>query len=157
MIIMNRSVGLNLFVLIALVIAGACNKDQGKKSGKSQSPIDGTWEIRKTSGGMMPGEQLHSPGNRNMLKFDNGQYEQYVNGALTKSGEYEIVSDNTVGQSVCLEMPDGQFASRIIYDNETTSEKVFIQVSNNTLTFISGCYALDGGHSSEYERQDSSH
>jgi hypothetical protein len=89
-----------------------------------------------------------------MLKFDNGHYERYENGVLTKSGKFEIVSDNTVNQSVCLEMPNGQFTSRIIYDNDAAIEKVFIQVSNNTLTFISGCYALDGGHSSEYERQD---
>jgi hypothetical protein len=151
---MNRSVGLKLFVVIALVIAVACNKDQAKKSGNNQDSIVGTWELRKTSGGMMPGEQVYPSGNGAILKFDNGHYERYVNGSLTKTGEYEIVSDGTVGQSVCLVMPDGQFTNRIIYDNETVSEKVFIQVSNNKLTFISGCYALDGGHSSEYERQD---
>ena len=154
---MSRSVGFKLFVVIALLIAGACNKDQAKKSRNDQSSIRGTWELRKTSGGMMPGEQVYAPGNGNMLKFDGGHYERYVNGSLTKAGEYEIVSDKTVGQSVCLEMPVGQFTNRIIYDSNTTSEKVFIQIVNNKLTFISGCYALDGGHSSEYEWQESSH
>ena len=151
---MNRSVRLKLFVAIALVIAGACNKDQAKKSDNNQDSIVGDWELRKTSGGMMPGEQVYPSGNGDILKFEDGRYERYINGALIKSGEYEIVSDNTVSQSVCLVMPDGQFTNRIIYDNDTVSEKVFIQISNNRLTFISGCYALDGGHSSEYERQD---
>ena len=151
---MKRFVGLKLFVVMALVIGTACNKDQAKKSGNNQDSIVGIWELRKTSGGMMPGEQVYPSGNGDILKFDDGHYERYVNGALVKTGEYEIVSDNTVDESVCLVMPDGQFTNRIIYDNDTVSEKVFIQVSNNKLTFISGCYALDGGHSSEYERQD---
>ena len=151
---MNPSVSLKLFVVISLVIATAYNKDHAKKSANYPASIAGTWQLRKTSGGMLPGEQAYPSGNGNILKFDNGHYERYENRILTKTGQFEIVNDNTVNESVCLVMPDGQFTNRIIYDNDTVSEKVFIQVFNNKLTFISGCYALDGGHSSEYERQD---
>ena len=154
---MERPVSLKFFVVIALVIGAACNKDQSKKTGDGDGLIFGTWELRKTSGGMMPGEQVFPRGNGNMLKFESNHYERHVNGSLTRTGQFEIVSDNTVSESVCLVMPEGQFKNRIIYDNDTVSEKVFIQVSNNKLTFISGCYAFDAGHSSEYERQDSDH
>jgi len=157
MIIMERAANLKLFLVIALVIAGACNKDQSKKTGDGDGLIFGTWELRKTSGGMMPGEQVYPRGNGNVLKFEGDHYERYANGNLSKSGQFEIVSDNTVSESVCLVMPDGQFTNRIIYDNDTVSEKVFIQLSNKSLTFISGCYAFDAGHRTEYERQDSDH
>ena len=154
---MNWFVNLKILLIIALTIPGACNKKPAGKSGNYQALIAGTWELRKSSAAMVPGEKVYPLGNGNILKFDNGQYERYVNGALIKTGQYEIVSDNTVDQSVCLEMPDGQFTNRIIYDTDTTGEKIFIQVSMNRLVFISGCYALDGGHSSEYERQNSVH
>ena len=107
----------------------------------------------KRSAAMNPIINKFPPGNGNILKYTNTNYEIYENGQLVKSGKYTIISDTTVEASVCPVFPAGQYTNRIIYDSNDNAAKEFIQISNNKLTFISGCYALDAGHSSEYERQ----
>ncbi len=42
-----------------------------------------------------------------------------------------------------------QFTNLIIYDTSYNAPKIFIQISDNKLTFISGWYASDGRCSSE--------
>ncbi len=100
---------------------------------------------------MMQGVVNHPVGNGTILKFTGTTYERYANGQLVKSGQYAIIPDATVEKSVCLVYAKNQFANRIEYDGNS-DEKVFFQVANNKLTFVSGCYALDAGHSSVYER-----
>ena len=113
--------------------------------------IVGDWELRQTSAAMMPGEVNHAVGNGTILKFSGTNYEKYANGQLVKSGQYAIIPDATVEKSVCLVYAKNKFANRIEYDGND-SDKVFFQISGNKLTFVSGCYALDAGHSSVYER-----
>src|SRR5204862_2051954 len=115
--------------------------------------IVGSWELRKTTGAMDPSPTNYAPGNGNILKFTNGNYEKYSNGVLVSSGPFTIVADPTVEQSVCLVFPSGEFVSRIVYDNNNTAPKEFLKISNSRLIFVSGCYAVDAGHTSEYERQ----
>jgi len=91
------------------------------------------------------------------LKFSNSTYEKYENNTLVKSGQYTIIEDNSVVAETGLEIPSGQFTQRIVYDNDVTSRKTFIQISNNKLNFLSGYFPLDGGSSVIYEGIGNSH
>lgn len=149
---MKSIITLTICLSMVLIFIGGCKKDGSGSNPHYEALIRGTWELRKTSGSQVIGEQLYPPGNGNILKFIDSRFERYVNGALTQSGQFEIVRNITVNQSVCLEIPTGQFTNQIIYDNNSNGDKVFVQISNNKLTFISGCYSLDAGYRSEYEK-----
>ncbi len=130
------------------IFFGSCKKETQNNS----SSIVGTWELRQASGQIT----INYPsGNGNILKFTATNYESDTNGVLQKSGQYLIVADPTVEQNVCLVYPPGQFTNRIIYDNDTISHKQFIQISNNKLSIVSGCYSYDGGSTREYEKIES--
>jgi len=121
-----------------------------KYSEESNTSIQGTWELRMVSGSF----QINYPtGNGRTLSFSGDRYEMRENGQITRSGQYEIISDNTASSSTCLNIPSNQYSQRIVYDNNTTATKVFFELSGNKLTTVSGCFALDAGSLSEYERQ----
>jgi hypothetical protein len=128
----------------------SCKKNNAENTSTS---IIGSWELRQTSAAMNPLVNNYPEGNGNIIKFSEANYEIYENGQLKKSGQYKVIADTTVEESVCLVFPDGQFTNRIIYDNDYNASKIFLEISGNNLSFVSGCYAVDDGHRSEYERQ----
>jgi len=130
-----------------------CKKNSTKQNSNIASSIIGNWELRQTSAAMNPTPKNYTPGNGNILKFTDTNYETFANGALVKKGQYAITSDATVETNVCLVFSNGQFANRIIFDTAYNTSKVFIQISADKLTFISGCYAYDAGHTEEYQKQ----
>lgn len=139
-----------LYVLICqgvllLVIAG-CKKENTAAS----DSIQGLWEIRRASGMMTTN---YPPGNGKTIRFTNNVYEISSNGLVTQSGQYEIVQDSAAASETCLVIPAGQYTNRIVYDNNATPRKEFIQISGKKLTFLSGCFAYDAGSSIEYVRQ----
>lgn len=140
------------YCIFLLIFIAGCKKDGAEKNGDIRSLLTGTWELRQTSGGMMPGIANHLPGNGNILKFTDTDYKVYAKGQQVKKGHYTIVADSTIEQSVCLVFPSGQFSNRIVYDGNQGENKMFLQIINNRLTFISGCYAYDAGSSTEYDR-----
>jgi hypothetical protein len=112
----------------------------------------GNWELTQIAGAMLAPVN-YAPGNGNMYKFTSeNHYELYQQGQLTKEGTYQIVADATVKESVCLTLAADQYTNRIVFNNDYSATKVFLQIESNTLTFISGCYAVDAGHSSTYRR-----
>jgi hypothetical protein len=137
-----------------IILSGSCKKEKADKGCIDLSnSLAGTWELRQTSAAMNPVVSNYPAGNGNILKFMNDNYEKYSNGQLVSSGRFSIVSDPTVETSICLVFPAGQFSNRIVYDSNNSAPKEFIQISNGKLIFISGCYALDAGQKSEYQRQ----
>lgn len=128
----------------------SCNK-VGSKVEVADSLV-GEWELRQTSAAMNPLVGNYPPGNGKIIKFTETRYSIYDGGQVVKQGEYSIVADPGVETSVCLVFPAGQFANRIIYDNDTTSEKQFFQITDNRLSIVAGCYAIDAGHRSDYEK-----
>jgi hypothetical protein len=136
--------------LTILCISFGCKKDYGD----ANKSIIGKWELRQVSGGMIAGATKYPPGNGSVLVFDGNNYEIHANGNITRTGQYNIVkvNDATVENNVCLVLPKGQFTTRIIYDNDTSSVKKFFQVKGNQLTFYSGCYAYDAGTNQIYEK-----
>jgi hypothetical protein len=128
----------------------SCNKS-GSKVEVADSLV-GEWELRQTSAAMNPVVGNYPPGNEKILKFTQSRYAIYDGAQLIKEGDYTVVADPTVETSVCLIFPARQFANRIIYDNDTTSEKQFFQITDNRLSIVAGCYAIDAGHRADYER-----
>jgi hypothetical protein len=135
-------------VLTFIVLMISCKKENAKK--KSIEGLTGTWELRRAAGMMTIN---YPPGNGTLLKFTGENYESYSNGQLINSGKYTIISDSTVSEEVCLVFQDGQYNQRIIYDNNYIDKKIFLQISDNNLSFVSGCFAYDGGSFTEYERK----
>ena len=134
-----------IYIIAFLAFFSSCKKDNSNIS----SSISGTWELRQISGMLTTN---YPAGNGNILKFTETGYEMYSEGQLTKNGKYAVVQDASVSENTCLVFNAGEFINRIIYDNETNAAKEFFQISNNKLTLVSGCFAIDGGAFREYER-----
>jgi len=133
--------------LFIFCLFSACNKADLFCS----TDLYGKWELRKVQAGMIPTIN-HTPGNGNILEFTREGYRIFKDGQLIQSGTYTLTNDPSVKAEVCLEINSGEFTQRIIYDNDLTKAKVFIDVSNDKLKFLSGCFALDGGSFKEYAR-----
>ena len=140
-----------LFGLILIFFDG-CTKESSGIS--NYTSIVGTWELQQQQGGMIPAIE-YSQGNGNISKFSTSTYEKYTNNNLVRSGQYIIIEDTSVGAEVGLVIPPGQFTHRIVYDNDFTSAKTFIQISNNKLTTLSGYFPLDGGSNVVYRKIES--
>lgn len=141
------------FLLGSLLISfGSCQKDDPIQNNDTPVPITGTWELRQTSAAMSPSPTHYASGNGNKILFTNSHYETYANGVLVKKGNYEIIQDTTAATNVCLVLSKDQYAKRIVFDSAYNTSKIFIQIVGNTLNFISGCYAVDAGHSEAYEK-----
>lgn len=141
-----------LLLFILPLLNSGCKKD----SKKSPASIAGSWELRQTSTAMNPQPGYYLPGNGNILDFTSTSYKIYQPGQATKSGEYTVMQDNTYAASVCLVDTRGEYTSRLVYDNDYNSNKIFYKIKGDTLTLISGCYAVDAGHSAMYVRVSSS-
>ena len=146
---LKKIIGLG-FLAILLI---KCSKPVGKTP--VSAFLQGEWELRQTSAAMNPLVDNYPPGNGKILKFTDSRYTLYDGSQVVKEGEYAVVEDPTVSTSVCLEFPSDQFAQRVIYDNDTTVEKQFFQITGNKLSIVAGCYAIDAGHRSDYERINS--
>ena len=142
---MNKKFGSICFGTLFLFVV-SCKKESNVIS----NSIQGLWELRRASGTF---STTYPPGNGHIIKFTANSFEISVNGQITQSGRYRIVQDLTAESATCLVIPAGQYTDRIIYDNNITAKKVFIEVNGNSLIFLSGCFAYDAGSSSEYARQ----
>src|SRR5688572_18322810 len=144
-------------ILFSILLGGltliqlACRKDNINNNNLTLTSIIGSWELNKERKGMIPTIN-YPPGNGNILKFTDFEFQIFANGQLVRSGQYRISKDSTVASETCLVIPTDQYRNRIIYDNNFFETKIFVQVSENKLTFISGCFAFDAGNYKEYLR-----
>src|ERR1044072_79568 len=144
---MKKVYSIMLVSCFALTIV-ACKKNKDNNN----NDVVGIWELSKTTAAMVPNATEYPSGNGNILEFTATTYKQYSNGQVIKSGTYTIADDNTVSQSVCLQIDNGRYSHRIVFDGDNAADKTFFEISNGGLGFISGCYAVDAGHTSEYRR-----
>jgi hypothetical protein len=141
---------ISIFCLIApIVVLTSCKKQQSNAD-NSSSPV-GTWELRQGQWGMQP-TMSFSAGNGNLLVFSDSLYALYKNGSRVKSGHYILIKDSTVQEETGLVISAGQFTRRIVYDNDYSAHKIFIEVSHNQLNILSGFFPYDGGSSEAYAR-----
>ena len=144
---MKRSVTLLLCLLFMFTFTISCKKE----TEKTKEGIEGVWELRKISGSWATLTYTSASGNN--IIFAGSHYEIRENGQLVESGEFEIIADATAGELTCLDIEAGNYTQRIDFKNARYPQKVFLELSGNKLTLLSGCFALDGGSRREYERQ----
>jgi hypothetical protein len=113
--------------------------------------IEGEWELVRVTGSRPV--ITYPAGNGNVLQFSASNYQLFENRQPVKSGTYTMVEDASAQTSVCLVLGAGEYRNRIIYDNDYNSPKKFIQISNDTLSILSGCFAVDAGSNLEYVRR----
>jgi hypothetical protein len=143
---------LSICLYTYIIFFVGCKKDNIKKISDSSSSIVGSWELRQAQYGMIPASSYAS-GNGNILKFTSTDYQLYSNAQLVKSGKYIIVRDATAVIGECIDITSGRYLNRLTFDNNRNDSKRIEITSNNKLTFISGCSALDSGSYTEYEKQ----
>ena len=144
---MKRSVTLLLCLLFIFTFTISCKKE----TEKTKEGIEGVWELRKISGSWAT--QTYQPGSGNDISFTGSHYEIKENGQLVESGEFEIIAHATAGESTCLDIEADKYTQRIDFKNARYPQKVFLELSGNKLTLLSGNFAVDGGSRREYERQ----
>lgn len=130
----------------------SCKKENAEQYGDPAITILGTWELRQTSFAMYRTPNNHPSGNGNIFKFTANGYETFANGVLVKKGPYTITADSSIGSTVIQGLPKDQFLNRIDFDSPNQATKIFFQVIGNKLTFYSGDYSYDAGHSEVYEK-----
>jgi hypothetical protein len=127
--------------LVLLLLSATCRKNA------VPSPLIGQWEIRSAQQGMTP-TIVYSPGNDSLLEFSSSNfYAMYIKGRLIRTGSYTVVEDHSFD---ALVVPAGQFTQRIVYADSTA--KIFFQINSDTLTFVSGNFAVDGGTKLQYKQ-----
>ena len=136
-----------LFFAAILLINTSCKKEN---KDKVPAGLEGVWELRSVTAML---SSTYLPGNGHTISFTGNNYEITDNGQISKSGEFQVIEDLTAAASTCLNMAPGKYKNRIIYDNNMSVTKTFFEISENKLTIVSGCFAIDAGSSSAYERQ----
>jgi len=144
---MKRSIISMLCVLFIFLFTISCKKE----TVKTKESIEGAWDLRKISGSWATLD--YQPGSGNDINFTGTLYQIRENGQVVESGEFEIVADATAGESTCLNIEAGTYTQRIDFKNVRYPQKVFLELSGNKFTLLSGCFALDGGSRREFEKQ----
>ncbi len=152
---MLKTFAICIFCALLYCVAG-CKKDTvseqtAPKTISQRNQLFGAWELRRTYGGLSQGQ--YDPGTGNLLIFNGTAFTEYSTMSIAKRGLYEIISDKAASETVCKLLPDGQFANRIVYDNDFFGQKVFFQINHDTLTLVSGCFTLGEGSFVDYIRR----
>jgi hypothetical protein len=135
---------------VLCIFFNSCKKDTAEKNNTNAAAITGTWELESMYGDVPVIN--YPPGNGNIITFTDLTYSKYANGGLIKSGHYTIVQDTSVMEATGILIAPGQYTNRIIFDNDP--RKIFIEILNNKLTFLSGFFPTDGGSSMTYRRKE---
>ena len=141
-------------VLCVLWVAMCCLSCQ-KANENKKNPVtflEGKWELRKVQAGMSP-EVNFKPGNGTRLEFKDSTYKRFEKGILSMTGHYSLVADNTAMQETGLVLTPGEFDKRVIFDKDDTSSKIFLNISGEELTLLSGFFPVDGGTKTIYSRE----
>ena len=149
-------------LVLLIVLANSCKKESVNSASLKlvdNSPsIAGTWELRQMVAQV--GTINYPAGNGSTIEFDESNYmttdttyKIFVQGNHPKRGHYLIVADTSVNTSTGLALSSGQFANRIILNNDTTSDKVFYQITNNQLIILSGYFPTDYAVKIIYEKE----
>jgi hypothetical protein len=87
-----------------------------------------------------------------MFYFLSNSFKKYSSGTITDSGTFRLVHDESASENVCLVLDKDEYNTRIDF-NSVELPKQFIQISNDSLFFLSGCFANDGGAGAVYVRK----
>ncbi len=139
-------------IFILTICATGCQRGVSKEKNIPSTSLYGSWELRQQQSGMIP-VVAYPAGNGTGLLFTRDSFESRINGNRVQSGTYTIVDDPNVQTEVGLTFPASRFNRRIIFKDSTTA-KTFLDISNDTLTLVSGYFPTDGGSMRIYVRKD---
>lgn len=139
-----------IYAGVTIALMDGCKKEASTIFNNSSSII-GNWELRQLVAQI--GTRNYTSGNGSIYEFTDSTYSTFANGSLIKKGYYRTIADTSADDETGLVFASGEFTNRIIFDNDTLSNKIFYQISNNKLSFISGYFPLDGGCKLVYEKQ----
>ncbi len=123
-----------------------CSKDKS-----NTGSLEGQWELRRASGMIT---LSYAPGEGQTIKFKGNNYEvRNKDGQVIENGVYSVLKDAGVSEATCLVIPQDTYKERIEFSADNSGRKTYLQQSSDSLTFISGCFALDGGSREEYVRK----
>ena len=109
------------FILLALFIS--CKKTNVEVP----ASIIGSWEVRKGYGGFIIPDTIYlPPGNGNVIVFTATTLQRYSQGQLIETAAYKIIKDTTAGR----------VSDRLILNNRTDLDKIFIEMNNDQLKWI---------------------
>ncbi len=83
-----------IFVLFFLIIGLGCRKD---KLHNAQKDIIGSWELRKSEGGI-GGTIVYPPGNGNIYQFNSDGSYNHITMLSAETGIYQLMQSSTSGQ-----------------------------------------------------------
>lgn len=128
-----------LLLITLLAAFMGCKKDAANKVG-----LKGSWEYRGTACYCLAATDTNAkkPGNGNIIIFADNTYKRFAKDTLKKSGTYVFAKDTLGSQPV----------NRIIYDNDTASDKIFFRIDQNKLTFFGQTPLAADGPEYYYER-----
>ncbi len=135
---------------LTLFLTPGCKKSNPEVN--QSSSLVGSWELRLIQGSIPP--RNFAPGNGHIIQFTNDGYKVLDSSRVKEEGHFTITPDSSVEANVCLIVEEGQFTNRIAFSASSNPNKVFYNIEGNQLTFLSGCFALDGGSRTMYERVD---
>jgi hypothetical protein len=124
-----------------IIFLSGCTKD-----GVHFKPrLTGSWELRDIKGGFFgPGGPPDvTPGNGNMLKFSDSEYQFYSRGQLITRGTYIVIKKDTY---------NGSFPADALVLDSLQYEFARFTITKNTLTIYHGSIAADG-YIAKYARQ----
>lgn len=136
---MKKFLTLSLCLGLLLLITN-CKK---KTIEPTEADLNGSWELRYLAGIQVAGmDPNYKPGNGNLLKFNQQNYERYDSGKLVDSGKFTIKPEATTVNS-------SQTNYSILLKNET---KLYLNLSAKKLIVFNGVVAADGTEAT-YEKQ----
>lgn len=138
---------ISVCLLFIMALFSHCKKEMGL----STANLSGLWELSQAQVSLLP-PTTYTPGNGNTYKFNKNNYEKYENNVLVKSGTFILMEDTTAEETVGLVIPAGKYTTRIIFDDNITAEKTFLQIEGNNLVLLSGYFPLDGGSNYSYQK-----
>ncbi len=141
-----------LLLLVALVTicTMACKKNTNTYT--PPATLTGTWELFRLEGNFI---KYFAPNTGNLLKLNtDSTYQLFSADTLAKSGTYSLAyNDTTAPYTTGTLIPAGKYTTRIIYDGNTTAQKVYLDITGNNLTLVSGNFQFDGGSFTYYTKK----
>lgn len=139
------------YIIIAILLTASlgCKKSD---SAVAMDGIQGKWELRKSQAGMSIGLE-YTAGNANYLVFTGTNYQVLSNGVATSTGTFKVRTESTVIDGCPEAFPYKEMA-KLLWTPAVGDREPFFYIDGNRLKLMSGCFALDGGIYSEWERVD---
>ncbi len=127
-------------MVIIIVMAGAiisCTRNSSETASLQLdgSTLPGVWELRGSSGGMLPyNPDNYKPGNGDIWKFTGDHFERIYRDSVYNSGSYTVANNG-------VDLNTNRTINQFIFNGEPAES---FELKNDTLHIYYGLIAADG-------------